>query len=248
MLSKINMYKELAEIIRHHHEWYDGNGYPDHIKGDEIPLLSSIMTVADAFDAMTTNRIYKSRKEIDEAIIELKSLAGIQFHPDVVNAAVNVLQDVKIPETISQLPKTDLEKRRFSYFFNDKLTGLYNEDYLQVILQNNRSTNDYKCFHSIHLKNLPEYNRRWGWEEGNRLVKEIAEELQASFPGTLLFRAYGNDFAMVTKEHIELSSQQFTAFSSIRDTEIEVDISHVDLVREGIYTVKKLEKLEILSS
>lgn len=248
MLSKINMYKELAEIIRHHHERHDGNGYPDHIKGDEIPLLSSIMTVADAFDAMTTNRIYKSRKETDEAITELKSLAGSQFHPDVVNAAVNVLQDVKIPATISQLPKTDLEKRRFSYFFNDKLTGLYNEDYLQVILQNNRSTNDYKCFHSIHLKNLPEYNKRWGWEEGNRLVKEIAEELQASFPDTLLFRAYGNDFAMVTKEHFELSIQQVVAFSCIRDTEIEVEISHVDLIVEEIYTVKKLEKLEILSS
>lgn len=248
MLSKINMYQELAEIIRHHHERYDGNGYPDHIKGDQIPLLSSIMTVADAFDAMTTNRIYKSRKEIDEAITELKSLAGSQFHPDVVNAAVNVLQDVKIPATISQLPKTDLEKRRFSYFFNDKLTSLYNEDYLQIILQSNRSTNGYKCFHSIHLKNLPEYNKRYGWEEGNQLVKKIADELQASFPDTLLFRAYGNDFAMVTREHFELSSQQIEAFSSIRDTEIEVEISHVDLIREEIYTVKKLEKLEIFSS
>jgi putative nucleotidyltransferase with HDIG domain len=248
MLSKINMYKELAEIIRHHHERYDGNGYPDHLKDDEIPLLSSIMTVADAFDAMTTNRIYKSRKEISEAIAELQSLAGSQFHPEVVRAAVNILQDVKVPSTISQLPRTDLEKRRFSYFFNDKLTGLYNEDYLQIILRNNRSTNDYKCFHSVHLKNLPEYNKRRGWEEGNQLVKKIADELQANFPETLLFRAYGNDFAMTTREHFVLNSHQIEVFSCIRDTEIKVEITHVDLIQDEIYTISKLEKLEILSS
>lgn len=63
MLSKIPMYKELAEIIHHHHERYDGKGYPDGLRGDEIPLLSRIMIVADAFDAMTTNRIYKTRKD-----------------------------------------------------------------------------------------------------------------------------------------------------------------------------------------
>jgi len=246
MLSKINMYKELAEIIRHHHEQYDGNGYPDHLKGDEIPLLSSIMTVADAFDAMTTNRIYKSKKEINEATIELQSLAGIQFHPAVVKAAVKILQNVKIPSTSSQFPKTDLEKRRFSYFFNDKLTGLYNEDYLQIVLRNNRSTNDYKCFHSMHLKNLPEYNKRRGWEEGNQLVKKIADELQVNFPETLLFRAYGNDYAIVTRKHFELTSQQIEAFSCIRDTEIKIEISHVDLIREEIYTINKLEKLELL--
>jgi putative nucleotidyltransferase with HDIG domain len=247
MLSKINMYKELADIIRHHHERYDGNGYPDHLKNGDIPLLSSIMTVADAFDAMTTNRIYKSRKEISEAITELQSLAGSQFHPEVVKAAVSILKDVQIPSTVTQLPKTDLEKRRFSYFFNDKLTGLYNEDYLQIVLRNNRSTNDYKCFHSIHLKNLPEYNKRHGWEEGNQLVKDIAEELQLSFPETLLFRAYGTDFAIITKEHVKINNRQIETFNAIRDTEIKVEITHVDLIREAIYTINKLEKLEILS-
>ncbi|MCK5194303.1 MAG: diguanylate cyclase, partial [Desulfobulbaceae bacterium] len=209
---------------------------------------SSIMTVADAFDAMTTNRIYKARKEISEAIAELQSLAGSQFHPEVARAAVNILQDVKVPSTVSQLPRTDLEKRRFSYFFNDKLTGLYNEDYLQIILRNTRSTNDYKCFHSVHLKNLPEYNKKHGWEEGNRLVKKIAEDLQANFQDILIFRAYGNDFALITREHFDLDSDQVESFSSIQDTEIKVEITHIDLIREEIYTIKKLEKLELIPS
>ena len=122
---------------------------------------------------------------------------------------------------------------------------LYNEDYLQIVLRDNRKTNYHKCFHGIHLKNLPEYNKRWGWEEGNKMVKRIAEELQANYPETLLFRAYGNDFAMITKEHFELSAEQIKEFASIRDTDIEVEVSHVDLLRQEVYTVKKLEKLEI---
>lgn len=248
MLSKISMYEELATIIRHHHERYDGKGYPDRLKHDEIPLLASIMTVADAFDAMTTNRIYKARKEIDDAITELQALAGLQFHPEVVKAAVKTLQQIKIPATVDQLPASDLEKRRFSYFFNDKLTGLYNEDYLQIILQNNRGTNEYKCFHGIHLKNLPDYNKQRSWEAGNQLVKAIAEELQINFPDTLLFRAYGNDFALVTKEHIALGKERIEAFTSLHDTGIAVEITHVDLISQGFYTIKKLEKLEILSN
>ena len=123
MLSNIDMYKDLAVIILHHHERHDGTGYPDGLQGDEIPLLSRIMVVGDAFDAMTTNRIYKVRKEIPESLAELKSLSGTQFHPDVVKVALKVLADVKVSTAINQLPVTDLEKKRFSYFFNDKLTG-----------------------------------------------------------------------------------------------------------------------------
>ena len=248
MLSKIKMYKDLADIILHHHERYDGNGYPDHLKNGEIPLLSSIMTVADAFDAMTTNRIYKSRKEISEAIIELQSLAGSQFHPEVVKVAAKVLRDVEIPKTITQLPKTELEKRRFSYFFNDKLTGLYNEDYLKIILQVNQDMPEDKCLNFLHLLNLSDYFRRQGWEKGNMLLKHFAGELHASYPETLIFRAYSNDFAIISREHFQIDSRQLNSLASIRDTEIEIEVHHIDMIREKAYTIDELEKMELLSS
>lgn len=63
ILTKIPMYHKLANIVYAHHENFDGSGYPQSIKGNEIPLLSRIMSVADSFDAMTTNRIYKEKKE-----------------------------------------------------------------------------------------------------------------------------------------------------------------------------------------
>lgn len=246
MLSKVEMYKELAVIILHHHERHDGKGYPDGLKGDEIPLFSRIMTVGDAFDAMTTNRIYKGRKTIADALAELQVLSGTQFHPEVVTAAVKVLADTKISTLINQLPVTQLEKKRFSYFFNDMLTGLYNEDYLKSIL-NNLDLNQYRCLHMLHLLNVLEYNKRHGWSKGDLFFKEFAVELLASFPGALVFRAYGNDFAFICKEHRAVDSKVFNSFNCIIDTEIEVEVHHLDLSAGKEYTIDKLEKLEVLA-
>ena len=244
MLSNIEMYQELAVIILHHHERHDGTGYPDGLKGEEIPLLARIMAVGDAFDAMTTNRIYKAKKELPEALAELKAFSGTQFHPEVIKAAVKVLADVKISNAINQLPISNLEKKRFSYFFNDKLTGLYNEDYLKIVL-NNLDINHYSCLNILHLLNVPEYNKEHGWAKGNLLFKECAAELQKRFPEALLFRAYGNDFAILTQEHLALESETINTCASIINTGVEVEIHHLDLSAGEAYTIDKLEKLEI---
>jgi HD-GYP domain-containing protein (c-di-GMP phosphodiesterase class II) len=76
-------------IIRHHHEWYNGSGYPDRLIGDEIPKLARILHVADAFEAMTAQRPYRMTPLTPEqALSELRKFAGIQFDPAVVDAFV----------------------------------------------------------------------------------------------------------------------------------------------------------------
>jgi HD-GYP domain-containing protein (c-di-GMP phosphodiesterase class II) len=76
-------------IIRHHHEWYNGSGYPDRLIGDEIPKLARILHVADAFEAMTAQRPYRMTPLTSEqALAELRKFAGIQFDPAVVDAFV----------------------------------------------------------------------------------------------------------------------------------------------------------------
>jgi HD-GYP domain-containing protein (c-di-GMP phosphodiesterase class II) len=76
-------------IIRHHHEWYNGSGYPDRLIGDEIPKLARILHVADAFEAMTAARPYRMTPLTPEqALAELRKFAGIQFDPTVVDAFV----------------------------------------------------------------------------------------------------------------------------------------------------------------
>lgn len=199
MLSKVKMYSELAEIMKYHHEHYDGSGYPYGLKGDEIPLEAHVMIVADAFDAMTTNRIYKGRLSIEDAINELNKFSGTQFHPTVVNAANNCLKNISIHQT-TQMPQSDLEKQRFSYFFNDNLTGLYNEAYLQLVL-NEEKQNFFAYI--IKTRQFASFNKEYGWNKGNELLKLVSNELQGYFKDCKIFRFEGDDFLILSDKYIK---------------------------------------------
>jgi hypothetical protein len=84
-------YADLPLMARHHHERLDGNGYPDGLKGDQISLGARIVTLADSFDAMTTDRPYQKRRTLDEVIIDLRMNAGKQFDPQVICALCRAL-------------------------------------------------------------------------------------------------------------------------------------------------------------
>jgi putative nucleotidyltransferase with HDIG domain len=86
-------------IIRHHHEWYNGSGYPDRLIGDEIPKLARILHVADAFEAMTAARPYRMTPLTNEqALAELRKFAGVQFDPVVVDAFVRTTHVDGVPD------------------------------------------------------------------------------------------------------------------------------------------------------
>ena len=87
IVSPVRRLAPELPIIRHHHEWYNGSGYPDRLLGDEIPRLARILHVADAFEAMTAARPYRKTPLTNEqAMSELRKFAGIQFDPVVVDA------------------------------------------------------------------------------------------------------------------------------------------------------------------
>jgi HD-GYP domain-containing protein (c-di-GMP phosphodiesterase class II) len=79
-------------VVRAHHEWYDGNGYPDGKKGDEIPLHAQIIALADAFDAMTTDRPYRKALSADEALEEILRFRGTQFAPDLADTFAEMVR------------------------------------------------------------------------------------------------------------------------------------------------------------
>jgi len=94
IIEPLDFLGEVGRIIRHHHERWDGTGYPDRIAGKDIPRLTRIMTVVDAYDAMTSARPYRRAKSPREAMNELKRCRGSQFDPEATDALLNVLEDL----------------------------------------------------------------------------------------------------------------------------------------------------------
>ena len=92
MVKGLDLPYESLEVLLYHQEKYDGTGYPYGLKGQEIPLLARIYTIADAFEAMTARRIYKTAKTWEQALNELEELAGLQFDPDIVGYAIKTLR------------------------------------------------------------------------------------------------------------------------------------------------------------
>ena len=86
MLKPIKLWEDLAPIVRHHHEWIDGSGYPDGLKGDRIPLESKIIAVAETYDALTSEYSYQKPIPVDEAIGRIEAGSGVQFDAKVVGA------------------------------------------------------------------------------------------------------------------------------------------------------------------
>ena len=91
ILSNATIFKDLIPIVYHHHEKYDGTGYPEQLKGENIPLLARIVAVADAFDAMTSNRSYRSERDLDYAKSEIERCSGTQFDPVVAKSFLDIL-------------------------------------------------------------------------------------------------------------------------------------------------------------
>jgi HD-GYP domain-containing protein (c-di-GMP phosphodiesterase class II) len=91
MVKGVRFLERVVDMIRHHHERVDGKGYPDGLKGDEISVAAKIVNVADAFDAMTTDRPYRVGLTVEKAVQELTQKAGTQFAAEIVEVMVQGL-------------------------------------------------------------------------------------------------------------------------------------------------------------
>ncbi len=92
ILKDFTLIEHVADGARYHHERYDGKGYPDGLKGEEIPLMGRIIGVADAFDAMTSNRVYRNHMDTDYVIKEMQRGRGTQFDPDALDAFFRLIE------------------------------------------------------------------------------------------------------------------------------------------------------------
>jgi len=93
IVAPIGFLADAVELIRHHHERFDGTGYPDGLAGEDIPLAARVFAVADSFDAMTSDRPYRGSIGIERALAEIRGGAGTQWDPEMVRVFVQMIED-----------------------------------------------------------------------------------------------------------------------------------------------------------
>lgn len=105
ILNRSNDLKTIAKLVKHHHEWYNGGGYPDGIDGSEIPLGAQILQVADSVSSMATKRSYQKKKTFDEIIGELKMYKHTQFNPIICEHMIDLIESGTIEDYFNNRDK-----------------------------------------------------------------------------------------------------------------------------------------------
>lgn len=230
ILFNIEFDDDIVDIVKYHHERCDGSGYPYGLACDEIPIMARILAVADTFDAMTTNRIYKPRKTVETSLKELQSLRGTLYDPGVVDQACKVFRDISIDLTVTQLPTSVIEQERLSHYFKDPLTNLFNIRYLQLMMQFGIEERYYICANIIAIRNFTDLNREQGWETGNKVLLKFAEMLEQWFDKSLNFRIYGDDFVVLSETHIDIDIEDLQKkFEKVSNFNLRFELMHYDL-------------------
>ncbi|MBO1927623.1 HD-GYP domain-containing protein [Thiomicrorhabdus sp. 6S2-11] len=237
VLDKLEFFKELKEIMLYHHEKYDGSGYPFGLKGEEIPLLARIMTVADAFDAMTSHRIYKSKLNIQQAIQELERGKGSHFDPSVVNVAKKVLQEVSLEATESQLPVSGPDYERMAYYFKDQLTGLLNESYLAILLENHFVGQSIKALQVLTIQaegmQAAELEKRY---------TNLGTLIKPAYPTSLCFFIKSGVFILIHRDSIHLKQQEQLLAEFEAQNGVVIHIENLNMIDEE-QCVQRLEAI-----
>ncbi len=152
--SMDNSIEGLLEGVRHHHERFDGKGYPDGLEGTDIPLVARIICVADCYDAMTSNRVYRKRLSDEDVIAEIKRCAGSQFDPAIADIFVRMIE------------RGDFKAATIDGMEASELGSIYRSSMLEKKLQNDLHDKPELVHHASHVRmicyimKLAEKNKR----------------------------------------------------------------------------------------
>lgn len=181
IVEKMDDFSYLADIVRHHHENFDGSGYPDGLKGDEIPYLSKILTLADVFDALTTRRVYRKAFTKEEALTFMEKMKN-KFDPYLYKEFKKFIADKEvIKEKLFEVEEGIDKILHNNVFFIDLFTKTLNREGFLAVFGKSADEDFYGSLVHINIKNFKNYNRIHGVKKGDELIKTISNEMKNYF-------------------------------------------------------------------
>ena len=196
LVERVPALREIAPAILHHHERYDGGGYPSQLSGEQIPLEARIICVADSFSAMTAERPYRPRMTLEDACRELERCAGTQFDPEVVRVFVEEVrarpiadQDEAVAAALAADPELQLRRDGGEPLLGhgplavtDNLTLLYTHRYFHEVAgkeaERARVQGDSFGVVLVEPTDIGQINRTEGYAAGDEAIRAVAGALQ----------------------------------------------------------------------
>lgn len=208
ILQDIGIFEDLDLGAKFHHERYDGKGYPNGLKGEEIPKTARIIGVADAFDAMTSNRVYRKHLTKEKVMDELEKCSGSQFDPEAAAAFIkylNGLEDWNLGVEPEENPMEDASGKLLRKIIDDQnkqtkknkeqdeLTGVYNRSMGErKVMAAMQDTNG--CLALVNLDNMRKVNCDLGYRQGDEYIKIVSKLLGEIATDIILSRFGGDEF------------------------------------------------------
>ncbi len=214
ILKDINMIPGIDIGAKYHHERYDGRGYPEGLKGQEIPFIARIISVADAYDAMTSNRIYRKQLDNDKVMRELEEGVGTQFDPEAAKAMIRLLKEERLEKidsdktaekeiaeatTILSRVMEKNEMRAVEDMLYDELTGVYNRSSGENIMKKSLKEHD-GCLMFFDLDSFRKVNIRTGFVRGDLFLKETVECIRQMRDDVVIYRFGGDEFVALFED------------------------------------------------
>lgn len=270
ILRPITMVPQICDGAMYHHERYDGTGYPYGLKGDEIPYVARIIGIADAYDAITSNRIYEKAQMNDYAINELKKGSGTQFDPYLTDVMLEILEEgFQLPEhpqfefeqeqtpeeeydsfivEVCKKTETDAHKSAdYDYLTNLPIRKTF-ENKVNEFLDNPL---EHGTMFLMDLDNFLYVNENYGHVAGDHIIRRLADVLRSHVEfETDMCRISGDAFAAFYHNEHSIDWMEDKARSIIIDFQkaiTDIDINHKITLSIGItYTKNPKERCKDL--
>ncbi|MGN0344136.1 MAG: HD domain-containing phosphohydrolase [Lachnospiraceae bacterium] len=249
ILDNITLVPHAREVARHHHERYDGRGYPDGLCGEEIPVYARIVAVADSYDAMNSKRIYRNALSAAKIRKEINTNKGIQFDPVVADTFLKILDagEVQIAEQdhplfdVSAMTEPEMSGTQEAIQFISEVVDTMNSqkdvqniDLLTGLSMRNIGEKQIAeemqehagCLAFFDLDNLKKINDIYGHTSGDRVLKLLGETISDCAGRATTCRLGGDEFLIflpdLTRDEVdELVKSIFGRFAAKKENEIE---------------------------